>query len=164
MFKTSVIAASLAVSLLGAGSVFAAGEASTNISITATVFKEDFRVQPVDPEFGKNETMTHNTSTNKLSTVGSKYNVKNTAGSIHAYVEGGSPSLTNGSSAIPVTVTFNRVPLTGVAQEVVSDAESTPGTQVDLLAQAADPTENDVGRYDANFTVIFDNVLRPVTP
>ncbi|WP_294735174.1 CS1 type fimbrial major subunit [uncultured Pseudomonas sp.] len=164
MFKTSVIAASLAVSLLGAGSVFAAGEASTNISITATVFKDDFRVQPINDDFGRNETMTHNTSTNKLSTVGSRYNVKNTAGSIHAYVEGGSPSLTNGSTAIPMTVLFNNVTLTGAPQEVVSDAASTPGTQVDLLVRADDPTENDVGDFTSNFVVMFDSVVRPVTP
>lgn len=64
-----------------------------------------------------------------------------TAGSIHAYIEGGPAALYNGSDAIALTTKSHGVALAALPQEVVDDATSIPGTQADM-------------------TVIFDAVPR----
>ena len=94
------------------------------------------------------------------------FNVKNTDGSIHAYIEGGPASLFNGNPTqnIALATSFNGVTLTATPQEVVSDAASTPGTRADLVITPAALDEEHVGDYTASYTVIFDNVPRVVTP
>ncbi|WP_405700186.1 YidB family protein [Streptomyces sp. NBC_00069] len=83
-----------------------------------------------------------------------------TAGSIHAYIEGGPASLYNGSDAIALTTKSNGVTLTAIPQEVLDDATSTPGTQADMTITAARPLDTQNGLYTADMTVIFDAVPR----
>ena len=113
-----------------------------------------------DPNFGRDETMAYNTVSGELSSLRATYDVKNTDGSIKAYIEGGPASLTNGTASIALTNTFNGVVLTGTSQEVVDDPQSTPGTQADLVITPAKPTDSQNGLYTASYTVIFDAVPR----
>ncbi len=83
-----------------------------------------------------------------------------TAGSSHAYIEGGPASLYNGSDAIALTTKSNGVMLTAIPQEVLDDATSTPGTQADMTITAARPLDTQNGLYTADMTVIFDAVPR----
>jgi len=102
--------------------------------------------------------MSYNTVTKQLSTLRATYEVKNTDGSINAYIEGGPASLTNGTAAIPLVTTFNGVTLTGAPLEVVDDASSTPGTQADMVITAAAPVADGVsGLFTTNFVVVFDH-------
>ncbi|NVZ83756.1 adhesin [Pseudomonas yamanorum] len=160
MFKTSVIAASLAVSLLGVGSVFAAGEATSTINISANIPTKQFHAQPRDPSFGVAETMDYNTITGNLNTLRAVYDVKNTDGHIAAYIEGGPASLSNGSSAIALTTTFNGVTLDGTSKQVVDDASSTPGTQADMVITPAKPADTQNGLFTTSMVVVFDSVPR----
>jgi hypothetical protein len=162
MLKQFVSATALAATALTSSLAFAAGEASSSIQITANIPTKQFHAQPRNPNFGKDETMSYNLVTGELTRLSAIYDVKNTDGSVHAYIEGGPASLRSGSSAIPLTTTFNGVELSGVPQ-VVSDAASTPGTQVDLVIAAATPTAAQTGTYLADMTVIFDAVPS-VTP
>jgi len=160
MFKKTAIAATLIASTLGAGSVFAAGEATSTINISASIPTKQFHAQPRDPNFGIAETMNYNTITGNLSTLRTVYDVKNTDGHIAAYIEGGAASLSNGSTAIALTTTFNGVTLTGAPQQVVDDASSTPGTQADLVIVPAKPADTQNGLFTTSMVVVFDSVPR----
>ncbi|MCP1446428.1 hypothetical protein J3D54_005560 [Pseudomonas sp. GGS8] len=140
-----------------------ANDASTTINIRADIPTKQFHAQPRDPNFGRDETMNYNPVSGELSSLRATFDLKNTDGSVHAYIEGGPALLFNGTDSIPLTNTFNGVTLTATPQEVVDDPQSTPGTQADLLITAAKPTDTQNGLYTASYTVIFDAVPRAMT-
>lgn len=160
MFKKFALSAAVAAVAFSASSAFAAGEGKSLINISADIPTKQFHAQPNDPEFGKAEVMNYNPVTGTLSSLRAVYNVKNTEGSVHAYIEGGPAVLDNGSNSIALATTFNGVTLTAVPQEVVDDAQSTPGTQADLVITPAKPADTQNGLYTASFTVMFDAVPR----
>ncbi|TKK35063.1 adhesin [Pseudomonas sp. CFBP13528] len=162
MFKKFAVSLPLAVAVLGSSAVMAANDASTVINISATIPTKQFHAQPRDPNFGKAEVMGFNPVSGELSPLRATFDVKNTAGSVHAFIQGGpsAAALYNGTSSIAVTNTFNGVVLTDTPQEVVDDPTSTPGTQADLVITPAKPKDTDNGRFDASYTVIFDDVPR----
>ncbi|AEV64686.1 CS1 type fimbrial major subunit [Pseudomonas ogarae] len=161
MLKQLVTAASLTAAALGAAPVFALDDARSAIHITANIPTQQFHVQPRDPNFGKDEIMSYNTVSGTLTSLRQTFDVKNTEGSVHAYIEGGPAALYNGSDSIALTTKFNGVTLSAIAQEVVDDATSTPGTQADMTIVAATPLATQNGLYTADMTVIFDAVPRP---
>ena len=165
MFKTLAFAAPFAAVALSSSIAMAADDARSSINITANIPTKQFHAQPRDPNFGKDETMNYNPVSGELSSLRATFDVKNTDGSVHAYIEGGptSAALYNGSDSIALTNTFNGVTLTAAPQEVVDDPQSTPGTQADLVITPARPADTQNGLYTASYTVIFDAVPR-VTP
>lgn len=90
------------------------------------------------------------------------YSVKNTDGSVHAYIEGGPIPLFNGNmdQNIALTTSFNGVVLTGTPKEVVTDDASTVGIHANMDIVPATPGADVSGLYTASYTVIFDNVPR----
>lgn len=162
MFKKLALAAPLVAVSLGSSMAFAAEDARSSIQITADIPTKQFHVLPRDPNFGKDERMNYNPVSGELSSLRGTYDVKNTEGSVHAYIEGGTTAaaLYNGSDSIALTNTFNGVVLTATPQEVVDDPQSTPGTQADLVITPAKPADTQNGLYTANYTVIFDAVPR----
>ncbi|TWC20388.1 MULTISPECIES: CS1 type fimbrial major subunit [unclassified Pseudomonas] len=161
MLMKIVTAATLTTAALSSSLAFAADDARSSIHITANIPTEQFHVQPRDGNWGKDETMTYNTVSGTLTSLRQTYDVKNTVGSVNAYIEGGPASLYNGSDAIALTTTFNGVTLTAMSQEVVDDATSTPGTQAEMVILPAKPLNTQNGLYTADMTVIFDAVPRP---
>ncbi|CAH0139627.1 adhesin [Pseudomonas mediterranea] len=161
MLMKIVTAASLTAAALSSSLAFAADDARSAIHITANIPTMQFHVQPRDGNWGKDETMTYNTVNGTLTSLRQTYDVKNTDGSVNAYIEGGPASLYNGSDAIALTTTFNGVTLTAQSQEVVDDATSTPGTQAEMTIVPAKPLAAQNGLYTADMTVIFDAVPRP---
>jgi len=161
MFKKIVFVTAWAVAALSPSLVLAADDALAAIHITANIPNKQFHVQPRDPEFGKNEVMYFNPVSSTLSPVRQIFDVKNTDGSVHAYIEG-QYHLYNGHTAIPTVVLFNNVRLTNLPLEVVDDVTSTPGTQAEMHIYAVMPVnqQGQNGLYTANFTVIFDAVPR----
>jgi len=160
MLKKLLCATVLAVGALNTSLVFAADNAMAPIHITANIPNKQFHVQPRNPDFGKDEYMYYNPVSYDLSTIRQTFDVKNTDGSVHAYLEGRSV-LSNGTVLIPLRVLFNDVLLDEEPKEVVDDATSTPGTQVEMLIHANHwPIPRDPGLYTGNFTVIFDAVPR----
>lgn len=137
-----------------------ADDSKSTINIKADIPTKQFHVLPRNPDFGKSETMNYNPVTGTLSSLRETFDVKNTEGSVHAYIEGGPASLSNGSNEIALTTTFNGVTLTGSPLEVVDDASSTLGGQADIVISPAKPTDTQNGRYNADFTVVFDAVPR----
>lgn len=162
MFKKLAVAAPLVAVAMSATTAFAADDARSSISITADIPTKQFHAQPRDPNFGKDETMNYNPVSGELSSLRATFDVKNTDGSVHAYIEGGptAAALYNGSDSIALTNIFNGVTLTATPQEVVDDPQSTPGTQADLVISPAKPLDTQNGLYTANYTVIFDAVPR----
>lgn len=161
MFKKMVLVTALGVAALSASWVFAGDDARSSIHITANIPNKQFHVQPRDPEFGRDEYMYYDPVKNNLSTLRQTFDVKNTEGSIHAYLPEDQPDLSNGSQAFPLRVRFNNVRLSAVPVEVVDDASSTPGTQAELVIVADGiPTNLQGGLYTSNFTIIFDAVPR----
>ena len=140
--------------------VLAADDALASIHITANIPNKQFHVQPRNPDFGKNEHMYYNPVTYGLSPIRQIFDVKNTDGSVHAYVEG-RRGLYNGTSSIPIFVVFNNVMLDSSPQEVVDDITSTPGMQAELRIYAP-PIDHRFmnGLYTGDFTVVFDAVPR----
>ncbi len=162
MFKKLAFAVPLVAAALSSSAAYAVDDARSSINIKADIPTKQFHAQPRDPNFGKDETMSYNTVSGELSSLRATFDVKNTDGSVHAYIEGGptAASLYNGSDSIPLTNTFNGVVLTATPQEVVDDPQSTPGTQADLVISAAKPADTQNGLYTASYTVIFDAVPR----
>lgn len=163
MFKKFALPAAVAAIALNASSAFAADDARSSIHISAEIPTKQFHAQPRDPNWGKDERMSYNPVSGDLSNLRATYDVKNTEGSVHAYIEGGPASLFNGSDAIALTTAFNGVVLTATPQEVVDDPQSTPGTQADMVITPAKPLAGQNGLYTGDFTVVFDAVPR-VTP
>ncbi|MCF5231904.1 adhesin [Pseudomonas edaphica] len=166
MFKKFAVAVPLAVLALSSSvTATAAGEASHTVNIKANIPTTVFHAQPRDPNWGRDETMTYNLVSGELASLRATYDVKNTNGSVAAYIEGGPAVLFNGDAAqnIPVTTTFNGVILSGSPQEVVNEADSTPGIGAEMHIAAAKPTATQRGSYTTTIPVVFDAVL-PVTP
>ncbi|MFL6964931.1 CS1 type fimbrial major subunit [Pseudomonas alvandae] len=160
MFKKMVSVTALAIAALSASWVFAANDARSSIHVTANIPNKQFHVQPRNPDFGKDEYMNYNPVSYELSSIRQTFDVKNTDGSVHAYLDGRS-ILSNGVVLIPLRVWFNDVLLDEMPREVVDDATSTPGTQVEMFIHANHwPIPRDPGLYTGNFTVVFDAVPR----
>lgn len=159
MFKKTAgfIACSLAIS---ASSAWAANDANSLINITAVIPAKDFYAFPVDSDFGKNETMTYNLANGSLGTLRAMYELKNAAGSIQAYIDGGPAKLRNGNSThdINLATSFNGVVLTAAPQEVVTTAQAATGTRAELVITPDTPVAAAAGTFTASLTVIFDNI------
>ncbi|NWL20933.1 CS1 type fimbrial major subunit [Pseudomonas umsongensis] len=162
MFKKFAIAVPMTFLALSASMAFAADESRSSINITADIPTKVFHAQPVNPDFGKAETMQYTLGTGTLTDVAGMYDIQHTNGSVGAYVEGGPQALFNGNPTqnIALTYTFNGVTLTGTSQEVVGDTESNGGMRAELRIKAAKPTATQVGLYAANPVVIFDAIPR----
>ncbi|WP_460131258.1 CS1 type fimbrial major subunit [Pseudomonas sp. S1_E04] len=165
MFKKFAIAAPLAVIALSSQVAFAAGEASHTVNLKANIPTTVFHVQPRDPNWGRDETMSYNLVSGELAPLSAIYDMRNTNGSIHAYIEGGPAVLFNGDASqnIALTTTLNGVTLSGTPQEVVNDADSTPGIGAELRIAAAKPSATQRGSYTTVMPLVFDAVL-PVGP
>jgi len=160
MFKKIVSVAAFLAAALSPSLVLAADNSLAPIHISANIPNKHFHVQPRNPDFGKDEYMYYNPVSYDLSTIRQTFDVKNTDGSVHAHIDGDS-FLSNGHARIPLRVFFNNVFLNEFPKEVVDDASSTPGTQVEMFIHASEwPISRIPGLYTANFTVIFDAVPR----
>jgi len=160
MFKKFAIAVPMTLLALSSSMAFAADEARSSINISATIPAWQFHAQPVNPEFGKNETMAWNVITEALAPIRATYDIRHSLGSVNAYVEGGPQALHNGKDFIALKYVFNGVTLTGTSQEVVGDTESNAGMRADLLITAALPGNTQTGNYTANPVLIFDAIPR----
>ncbi|ALI08572.1 MULTISPECIES: CS1 type fimbrial major subunit [Pseudomonas] len=166
MFKKVLSVIALGTAALSSPLVLGADDARSSIHIEANIPTKQFHVQPRNPDFGKDEYMYYNPLTYKFTPLRHTFDVKNTDGSVHAYIENGASTgaihLTNGVDVVSLRALFNGVPLDDRPQEVVDDATSTPGTQADMyIVVANSPTRPlSPGMYNADFTVIFDAVPR----
>ncbi|QXH68510.1 MULTISPECIES: CS1 type fimbrial major subunit [Pseudomonas] len=161
MFKKLAITVPLAVIALSSQVAVAAGEASHTVNLRANIPTTVFHAQPRDPNWGRDETMNYNVVSGELAPLTAIYDIRNTNGSVHAYIEGGPAMLFNGNTTqnIPLTTTLNGVTLTGTPQEVVNEADSTPGVGAEMRIVAAKPTATQRGAYSAVMPVVFDAVL-----
>ncbi|WP_413792435.1 MULTISPECIES: CS1 type fimbrial major subunit [unclassified Pseudomonas] len=161
MLKTFVAVMTLGVVTMSPSLAFGADDARSAIHIKTNIPTQQFHVQPRDPEFGKHEVMHYDPLNDDLGILRQIFDVKNTEGSINAYIESGAAFLSNGNTRIPLRVRFNKVRLDGLPREVVDDASSTPGTQVEMTIRAdAMPVQRRPGFYTGDFTVIYDAVPR----
>ncbi|MBO1541375.1 CS1 type fimbrial major subunit [Pseudomonas sp. OA65] len=166
MLRTMVFGTVLGATALNPSLVLAADDARAPIHITADIPTKQFHVQPRNPDFGRDEYLYYNPLTYKFSSLRHTFDVKNTDGSVHAYIENGESTgsipLTNGVDYVGLRVIFNDVPLDNRPKEVVDDATSTPGTQAEMLVVVANQPTGPLspGVYNADFTVIFDAVPR----
>lgn len=161
MLKKVLPVTALVIAVINPAWVMAADDARASIHITADIPNKQFHVQPRNPDFGRDEVMHYDPVQNQLSSLRQTFDVKNTDGSVHAYLQEGRAYLANGVDLIPLSVTFNNVYLDGTPQEVVDDATSTPGTQVEMVIRSnAMAVDRYPGLYTGQFTVIYDAVPR----
>ncbi len=107
MFKKIAIAAPLAVLALSSSVAFAAGEARHSISLVAHVPTNGFYVVPTDADLvNKDQDMSFSPITGTMKPVVGFFDVRNTNGSVHGYLEG-VPKLVGGASIIDLKVEFN---------------------------------------------------------
>ncbi|MFK7608428.1 MULTISPECIES: CS1 type fimbrial major subunit [unclassified Pseudomonas] len=156
------VSRSLLALLIVTPAAWAERDASSVINIKAQIPTQSFHVLPANPEFGRDETLNYNPLSGSLSSLRQMYSVKNTDGSVHAYIEGGPIPLFNGNmdQNIALTTSFNGVVLTGTPKEVVTDDASTVGIHANMDIVPATPGADVSGLYTASYTVIFDNVPR----
>ncbi|MBV7479108.1 CS1 type fimbrial major subunit [Pseudomonas sp. PDM31] len=161
MFKKFAIAVPMTVLALSASMAFAADPINQVINIKAFVPTSLFNVAPQNPDFGRDETMTQQGS-GDLTTVRGLFNMKHTdpKGAINALIDGDA-ALYNGRDSIPLTVTIGGVQLGNITKEVVSETESVPGVQREMVIKAATPTATQTGDYTTSFAVVFEPVLKP---
>jgi hypothetical protein len=157
---------SLALLALNSSMAFAAGEANHTVNIKANIPTTVFHAQPRDPNFGRDESMSYNIVSGELAPLTAIYDLKNTNGSVHAYIEGGPAVLFNGNTSqnIPLTTTLHGVQLDGTPKEVVNDADSTPGVGAELRISAAKPSATQRGAYTSAVALVFDAVLPTPAP
>jgi hypothetical protein len=141
MFKKLAITVPLAVIALSSQVAVAAGEASHTVNLRANIPTTVFHAQPRDPNWGRDETMNYNVVSGELAPLTAIYDIRNT------------------TQNIPLTTTLNGVTLTGTPQEVVNEADSTPGVGAEMRIVAAKPTATQRGAYTAVMPVVFDAVL-----
>ena len=156
------VSRSLLALLIVTPAAWAERDASSVINIKAQIPTQSFHVLPANPEFGRDETLNYNPLSGSLSSLRQMYSVKNTDGSVHAYIEGGPIPLFNGNmdQNIALTTSFNGVVLTGTPKEFVTDDASTVGIHANMDIVPATPGADVSGLYTASYTVIFDNVPR----
>ncbi|SFA77955.1 hypothetical protein SAMN03159488_00364 [Pseudomonas sp. NFIX10] len=160
MFEKFVSIAALGIVALGSSLAWAGDDARSSIHISANIPNKQFHVQPRNPDFGKDEVMHFNPVNRMLSPVRQIFDVKNTDGSVHAYIEGNS-WLFNGTYGIHTVTMFNNVWLEKVPKEVVDDATSTPGMTAEMRIFVPLPVSPMLsGLFTGHITVIFDAVPR----
>ncbi len=157
MFKKIAIAAPLAVLALSSSVAFAAGEARHSISLVAHVPTNGFYVVPTDADLvNKDQDMSFSPITGTMKPVEGFFDVRNTNGSVHGYLEG-VPKLVGGASIIDLKVEFNNKVLTQTPQMVVGEAESDVNYRAPLRITAAG-TNFTPGDYTGAVTMMSDAV------
>ncbi|WP_421555825.1 CS1 type fimbrial major subunit [Pseudomonas kitaguniensis] len=129
--------------------------------VSVTVPTSEFFVLPVNPGFLEREqVMSYNPVTERLSPLRELFDVKNVLGGINARL-GFEPVLSNGRDLIALQVTFNGQRLDLTDTLVVPEAEAKAGKRVQLMI-AATPAEDGYvgGAYYGSVQIIFD-ALRP---
>ncbi|MFJ2463340.1 CS1 type fimbrial major subunit [Pseudomonas sp. NPDC087615] len=163
MFKKIAIAAPLALLALGSSGAFAAGEAAHSISIVAHVPTNGFYVVPTNPDLvNKDQDMSYQPTTGKMSEVNGFFDVRNNNGSVHASVDS-VPKLISGSNEIALKVEVNNKTLTTTPQEVVGEAESDVNYRAPIKISAIGTAFNP-GDYTGVVAMTFDAVPPVGTP
>ncbi|MBX9407738.1 fimbrial protein [Pseudomonas baetica] len=163
MFKKIAIAAPLALLALGSSGAFAAGEAAHSISIVAHVPTNGFYVVPTNPDLvNKDQDMSYQPTTGKMSEVNGFFDVRNNNGSVHASVDS-VPKLISGSNEIALKVEVNNKTLTTTPQEVVGEAESDVNYRAPIKISAIGSAFNP-GDYTGVVAMTFDAVPPVGTP
>ena len=129
--------------------------------VSVTVPTSDFFVLPINPGFLEREqVMSYNPVTERLSPLREYFDVKNVLGGINARL-GFEPVLSNGRDLIPLQVTFNGHELGLIETLVVPEGEAQAGRRVQLVIAATPPEDGYAsGAYYGSVQVIFD-ALRP---
>lgn len=147
------------LALISAEAFAAREEAEFYVSVTVPT--SDFFVLAINPGFLEREqVMSYNPVTERLSPLREYFDVKNVLGGINARL-GFEPVLSNGSDQIPLQVTFNGHRLGLIETLVVPEAEAKTGKRVPLVIAAEQPEGGYLpGQYFGSVQIIFE-ALRP---
>lgn len=128
------------------------------IKLSATVPTATFHVLPTQDDWINDvQRLNYNPVTTELSSLVKQFTVLNTAGGITGRLS--EPAvLTSGGTTIPLTVNFGALPLTNVAQVVVTAAAAATSHQVNLQIVPVRPTTGPyvAGNYTGNVALEFD--------
>lgn len=131
------------------------------IQLEAVVPTSDFYVIPSDTSWiGNTQTLNYNPVTEELTSLTKQFDVKHTAGSITGKLL--TPAIIGSAgNNIPLTVKFNTKTLDTTAQEVVSTAQASTPSVVNLEIIPVKPTTGGYipGNYTGNVQLSFDAVI-----
>lgn len=154
-WRLSAIVLFCVLALLSFSAVAVREEAVFHVSVQVPT--SAFYVLPVNPGFLEREqVMSYNLVTGRLSSLREPFDVKNVLGGINARL-GFAPVLSNGTDVITLQVTFNGHRLDVVDTLVVPEDEAKVGKRVPLVVAAEQPADGYLpGQYFGNVQIIFD--------
>lgn len=165
--KTTLVAAFFSCAAM-TGAAHAADSQSYTINLSATVPSDSFQVIPVDAGWiDQTQDMGYDIASSKLQVFEKQFQYKNTAGAIQATLTGnlnsdGKPQLSNGTDVIPLAVSFNNMPLSKTATEVVSESAAKAGGRTSLKISQHDEAALTVnGMFTGSVAMIFEPVVTP---
>lgn len=170
-FITKPLVAALLSCAALAGAAHASDSQSYTINLSATVPSDAFQVIPVESGWiDQTQDMGYDIASSKLQVFEKQFQYKNTSGAIQATLTGnlnsdGKPQLSNGNDVIPLTVSFNNIPLTKTSTEVVSkDAAKAGGRTALKISQADDAALTVSGLFTGSVAMIFEPAEPVETP
>jgi hypothetical protein len=166
-FKHSLSVALLASAIFGSIPVHAEDNQSYTINLSAVIPSDSFMVIPVESGWiSQTQEMAYDLGTKKLQPFSKDFQYKNISGAIQATLTNtdatGQSILSNGTDTIPLAVTFNGVPLTNTATEVVAAAAAQTGGRTALrINQATEDALTVNGSFTGQVAMIFEPVVTP---
>lgn len=158
--------ASLCLCLLpGSLTALAASSQSYTIELQADVPSDSFQVVPVESGWiNQTQRMKYDTPTKKLHAFEKQFQYKNTAGGIQATLTNTDASgkivLSDGKETIPLTITFNGVPLSQKAAMVVASEAAKAGGRTALkITQANGKPLTNEGSFTEQVAMVFEPLI-----
>ena len=160
-FKNTLLAANLGAFALVASLSVQAAPITQTIQVIADIPATDFYVEPVDASWlPQEQRLNWLPLTASLDSWSKDFDVKHSAGSIHAHLDGELAKLRGGGEVIDLVVSFNGKALTTTAAEVVPATEAASNFRTAMSIVPTKPTGGyKPGNYTGNVAVIFDAVV-----
>ncbi|OKA28009.1 hypothetical protein BOH74_04160 [Pseudomonas versuta] len=163
-FKTTLVAANLGALALFASLSVQAAPITHTIQLIADVPEVDFYVEPVDASWlPVEQRLDWLPLTSDLDKWSKQFDVKHSAGSINAHLDGGLGKLYGGTNVIDLVVKFNGVTLTAVSAPVVAGGAAATNLRTNMEINAVKPATGGFkpAKYTGNVAVVFDAVIVP---
>lgn len=163
--KKPLVASLFICGMLSNSAALAASSQNYTINLQADVPSDSFHVIPVESGWiHQTQYMEYDIPTKKLHAFEKQFQYKNTTGGIQAKLTNtdasGKAVLSNGKETIPLSVTFNGVPLNQTAAIVVGSAPAKAGGRTALkITQADEKALTSEGSFTGQVEMLFEPLI-----